>query len=108
MDYFYVSEILVGKVGWRFGYGCFFKDYFDWFVLLYDYVFYYWFVWEEQGLLKLIVVGEEKLGVENIVEMIQLFWFWLRFYKGVILNLFFIVYWIGECVFGWFIVEFLF
>ncbi|GAB1156926.1 hypothetical protein YWY31_29510 [Paenibacillus illinoisensis] len=108
MDHLHVSETLVGKAGWRFGYGRSFKDYPDRFALLYDYAFHHRLVREEQGLLKLTAAGEEKRGAENTAEMIQLFRFWLRLYKGAIPNLSSIVYWTGECAPGWSTAESLF
>lgn len=112
MEHLHVSEELVGKAGWRFGYGRSFKDYPDRFALIYDYAFHYRLIREEQGMLQLTSAGEEKLAAEKSTEktseMIQLFRFWLRLYKGAIPNLASIVYWTGECADEWSSTESLF
>ncbi|MDQ0719465.1 hypothetical protein QF049_000726 [Paenibacillus sp. W4I10] len=108
MEHLHISEELVGKGGWRFGYGRSFKDYPDRFALLYDYAFHHRLVREEQGTLKLSPAGEDKLAAEKTAEMIQLFRFWLRLYKGAIPNLSSIVYWTGECAQEWSTAESLF
>lgn len=108
MEHLHISEELVGRSGWRFGYGRSFKDYPDRFALVYDYAFHNRLIREEHCALKLTVAGEEKLGAENSAEMIQLFRFWLRLYKGAVPNLSSIVYWTGECAGDWSTTESLF
>lgn len=108
MEHLHISEELVGRSGWRFGYGRSFKDYPDRFALVYDYAFHNRLIREEQCALKLTAAGEEKLGAENAAEMIQLFRFWLRLYKGAVPNLSSIVYWTGECAGDWSTTESLF
>ena len=108
MEHLYISEELVGRAGWRFGYGRSFKDYPDRFALLYDYAYHHRLIREEQNLLRLTAAGEDKLSAENAAEMMQLFRFWLRLYKGAVPNLASIVYWTGECAGEWSTMESLF
>ncbi|MBU5352390.1 hypothetical protein KQI74_08875 [Paenibacillus barcinonensis] len=108
MEHLHIPEELVGKGGWRFGYGRSFKDYPDRFALVYDYAFHHRLIREDQGVLRMTAAGEEKLNADKAAEMIQLFRFWLRLYKGAVPNLSSIVYWTGECAADWSTTESLF
>lgn len=100
MEYLHVQEPLVGK-GWRFGYGRSYKEYPDRLALLYDFAFHHRYISEKNGVLELTVEGLASLEKEPENEMIQLFRFWLRQYKGAIPNLTSVVYWVGRCADRW-------
>ncbi|WP_339273229.1 hypothetical protein MKY59_19325 [Paenibacillus sp. FSL W8-0426] len=101
MEHLHIRETLVGKAGWRFGYGRSFKDYPDRFAFIYDYAYHHRLIRENRDGLELTSEGEDKLVTENGSEMVQMFRFWLRLYKGAIPNLASVVYWIGECAREW-------
>ncbi|PNQ83550.1 hypothetical protein [Paenibacillus polymyxa] len=101
MEHLHIAEPLLGKGGWRFGYGSSFKFYPDRMALLYDYARHSKYIEEKGDRVELTAKGEaqQELAIED--EMIQLFRFWLRLYKGAVPNLLSLVYWIGECARPW-------
>ncbi|MFB5763139.1 hypothetical protein [Paenibacillus medicaginis] len=101
IEHLHVAEPLLGKGGWRFGYGRFFKHYPDRLALLYDYAFYRKWIAEAGGLLVLTAKGEEALDIPTEEELIQLFRFWLRLYKGAVPNISSLIYWTSICAKSW-------
>ncbi|KKO51942.1 hypothetical protein [Paenibacillus sp. DMB20] len=97
----YVSEPLISKGTWRFGYGRSCAEYPDRFALLYDYAYARQWLKESGNRLVLTERGEEFLAEGNQVSVIQIFRFWLRLYKGAVPNLSSLVYWIGQCAKDW-------
>ncbi|MDP4096631.1 hypothetical protein OIN60_07595 [Paenibacillus sp. P96] len=101
MEHLHVAEPLLGKGGWRFGYGMFFKNYPDRFALMYDYAFHRKWIAEANGLLVLTAKGEEALDMSTEEELVQLFRFWLRLYKGAVPNISSLIYWTSVCAKSW-------
>lgn len=101
MEYLHVKEALVGKAGWRFGYGRSYKEYPDRLALLYDYAVHQRYLAERNGMLSLTEEGHQLLMKPSEEELVQIFRYWLRLYKGAIPNLASIVYWVGECANEW-------
>ncbi|MEK5061270.1 hypothetical protein BK126_11920 [Paenibacillus sp. FSL H7-0326] len=101
MEFLNIQESLLGKGGWRFGYGRTYKEYPDRLALLYDYAYHHRYVTEHDGLLELTSEGRASMEKALEEEMIQLFRFWLRQYKGAIPNVASVVYWIGRCAERW-------
>ncbi|WP_145023928.1 hypothetical protein [Paenibacillus sp. Y412MC10] len=101
MDMFHVSEPLLTKGGWRFGYGRSFNAYPNRMALLYDYAFYHRYIEENGSRLELSGKGAELLESGTKESMVQIFRFWLKLYKSAIPNLASLVYWTGECAKEW-------
>ncbi|MCP3743221.1 MULTISPECIES: hypothetical protein [Paenibacillus] len=101
MEHLHIAEPLLGKGGWRFGYGSSFKFYPDRMALLYDYARHSKYIEEKGDQVVLTTKGEAHQEHTIEQEMIQLFRFWLRLYKGAVPNLLSLVYWIGECARPW-------
>ncbi|NMO96989.1 hypothetical protein [Paenibacillus lemnae] len=100
-DTLHISEPLVAKGTWRFGYGRSCTEYPDRFALLYDYAFSQQWVQENGSCLALTEKGKEFQLSGNQVSVIQLFRFWLRIYKGAIPNLISLVYWTSQSARDW-------
>ncbi|WP_223066645.1 hypothetical protein [Paenibacillus caui] len=96
MEKLYVGEPLVGRAGWRFGYGRRFRDYPDRFALLYDYACHRGFIREQAGRLTLTELGDKAVQEETKEPLLCLIHFWLRLYKGPIPNLLSLIYWIDQ------------
>ncbi|WP_068617150.1 hypothetical protein [Paenibacillus tuaregi] len=101
MDTLHVSEPLVGKGGWRFGYGRTFKSYPDRLSFLYDYAYSRRFIEERNYQLRLTSLGELSVLEEKREPLIHLIRFWLKTYKAAIPNLLSLVYWICRCSKEW-------
>jgi hypothetical protein len=101
MDSFHISEILLSKGGWRFGYGRTYHVYPSRLALIYDYAFHVGYIQELEHRLKLTKLGHEWLERGENESMYQIFTFWLRLYKNPIPNLSSLVYWIGQCCTEW-------
>ncbi|USB34784.1 hypothetical protein [Paenibacillus sp. YPG26] len=101
MDSLHVNEPLVGKGGWRFGYGRTFKYYPDRLSLLYDYAYSQRLIEEKDFRLKLTSLGERFVLEEKRESLIHLVRFWLKTYKAAIPNLLSLMYWIYCCTQEW-------
>ncbi|WNS44511.1 hypothetical protein [Paenibacillus sp. MMS20-IR301] len=101
MNALQIAEPLLGKGGWRFGYGRAFEHYPPRFALLYDYARHRRWTSEEGYRLKLTSAGSVFLEEGKSEKLMQLFTFWLRLYKGAIPNLPSLVYWISHCAGSW-------
>ncbi|MEK4327658.1 hypothetical protein MKX70_17680 [Paenibacillus sp. FSL R7-0312] len=101
MNALQIAEPLLGKGGWRFGYGRACEHYPPRFALLYDYARHRRWISEEGYRLKLTASGEQFLEEGKSEKLMQLFSFWLRLYKGAIPNLPSLVYWISLSASRW-------
>lgn len=101
MESLHVSEPLVTKGGWRFGYGRTFSSYPNRFALLYDFAYYHEYIAEDGMKLSLTPKGTAVLDGGMKESMVQIFRFWLRLYKQAIPNLVSLVYWTSECAKEW-------
>ncbi|MWV44701.1 hypothetical protein GRF59_13865 [Paenibacillus sp. HJL G12] len=101
MEMLHVSEPLVSKGGWRFGYGRTFSSYPSRFALLYDFAYYHGYIAEDGLRLRLTAKGSEILDGGMQESMVQIFRFWLRLYKQAVPNLSSLVYWTSECAKEW-------
>ncbi|CAM2799098.1 hypothetical protein PASE110613_01310 [Paenibacillus sediminis] len=101
MESLHVTEPLVGKGGWRFGYGRRYKDYPTRFALLYDYAFHNRLIEERGAQLILTERGTEHVLESRQEPMTQIFRFWLRLYRGPIPNMTSLIYWIHSCAKEW-------
>ncbi|SET52034.1 hypothetical protein [Paenibacillus sp. NFR01] len=101
MNALHVPEPLLGKGGWRFGYGRACEHYPPRFALLYDYARHRRLITEEGHLLRLGPAGESFLAEGKSERMMQIFSFWLKLYKGAVPNLASLVYWISQVAGEW-------
>lgn len=97
-----VSEGVVQKGEWRFGYGRRFHNYPNRFSLMYDYAFYQGWIEESEGKLELTTAGVERLMNGAPYEPLQpVYRFWLKLYKNAVPNLLSILSWINDCTVKW-------
>lgn len=101
MNALQIAEPLLGKGGWRFGYGRACEHYPPRFALLYDYARHRRWLTEEGYRLQLTAAGDQFLEEGKSEKLMQLFSFWLRLYKGAIPNLTSLVYWISLSAGKW-------
>jgi len=101
LDELNVKEELVGKGGWRFGYGRRIKEYPNRFSLLYDYCFYNGLIEETDGSLALTEEGEAHVAQGKQADPGAIYQFWLKLYKNPIHNLQSIVHWIERLATDW-------
>jgi hypothetical protein len=101
LETFNVKEELVGKGGWRFGYGRKIKDYPNRFSLIYDYCYYNGYIHEGEGALILSPDGEAFLAEGRMTDPSALYQFWLKLYKNPIHNVQSLVHWIDRLAGGW-------
>ncbi|UQZ32392.1 hypothetical protein C2I18_01775 [Paenibacillus sp. PK3_47] len=101
MNAIQIPEPLLGKGGWRFGYGRACEHYPPRLALLYDYARHRRYIAEEGHRLKLTPAGDSLVAEGKSERMIQLFSFWLKLYKGAIPNLTSLVYWISASAGNW-------
>lgn len=101
MNALQIPEPLLGKGGWRFGYGRACEHYPPRMALLYDYARHRRYISEEGFRLKLTAAGETLLAEGKTERLMQIFFFWLKLYKGAVPNLPSIVYWISKSAGEW-------
>ncbi|WP_106767956.1 hypothetical protein [Paenibacillus faecalis] len=101
MSSLHITEQLISKGTWRFGYGRSCKEYPDRLALLYDYAYARQWIRETGNRLVLSERGKQFLDEGIEVSVIHIFRFWLRLYKGAVPNLSSLVYWIGRCAQDW-------
>ncbi|ULL15583.1 hypothetical protein DVH26_14695 [Paenibacillus sp. H1-7] len=101
LDRLSVKEETVGKTAWRFGYGRLFKDYPNRFSLIYDYCYYADLITEHNQVLALSEKGRERLSQARKEDIVQVYRFWLRLYKGAIPNLQSLVHWMDKLSKSW-------
>ncbi|WP_025692692.1 hypothetical protein [Paenibacillus zanthoxyli] len=105
MNSLHISEPLLTKGGWRFGYGRACEHYPPRLALLYDYARYRRWIAEEGQRLKLTSMGAAVLEEAKYESLLQIFSFWLRLYRGAIPNLPSLVHWISVSAYDWVTVE---
>lgn len=105
MNSLHLPEPLLGKGGWRFGYGRAGEHYPPRLALMYDYARHRRWITEEGFCLRLTAAGTAVLENRRCDQLMQIYSFWLRLYKGAIPNLPSLVYWIGTCSDQWVTVE---
>jgi hypothetical protein len=96
-----IQEELPSKGEWRFGYGRHFHHYPNRMSLLYDYCSYMKYFADNNLVLALSTIGEERLHNKPVNEMEQLYKFWLKLYKGPIPNLLALVHWMNSLAEQW-------
>lgn len=101
MNAFNVPETPLDKGGWRFGYGRAFEHYPARLALLYDYARHRRWISEEGFRLTLTHTGAGAAENGPDADLMQLFGFWLRLYKGAVPNLPSLAYWTGVCAKDW-------
>ncbi len=101
MNAIQIPEPLLGKGGWRFGYGRACEHYPPRLALIVDYARHRRWTTEEGSRLKLTLAGDTLLGQGKSEKLIQLYSFWLKLYKGAIPNLPSLVYWISVSAGKW-------
>jgi hypothetical protein len=105
LDRLSVKEEPVGKTAWRFGYGRMFKEYPNRFSFIYDYCYYQDLITEHNQVLALSEKGRERLTGDQKEDLLQVYRFWLRLYKGAIPNLQSLVFWLEKLTKTWVTVE---
>jgi lambda repressor-like predicted transcriptional regulator len=101
MDTFSVQEEAITKSAWRFGYGRRFKEYPSRFSFIYDYCFFHDLIIEKRDTLSLTEKGREKASQGYKEDMLQIYRFWIKLYKGAIPNLQSLVQWIDRLSASW-------
>lgn len=101
MNAIQIPEPLLGKGGWRFGYGRACEHYPPRLALLYDYARHRRYISEEGFRLQLTMAGETRVAEGKTESLMQLITFWLKLYKGAIPNLPSLVHWINVCAQEW-------
>ncbi|MFD2612036.1 hypothetical protein [Paenibacillus gansuensis] len=101
IELFSVHEDLIGKSGWRFGYGRKFKEYPNRLSLIYDYCFFHGMIEEREQRLLLTETGRQKAAEGKPENLLHVYKFWLRLYKGPIHNLVSLVHWIDKLSKQW-------
>lgn len=101
LDRLAVREELVGKVGIRFGYGRKFKEYPNRLSFIYDYCYYNHLIEEQPGKLRLTEAGDARVLTGSREDVLALYRFWLRLYKGPIPNVVSLVHWIDKLCQEW-------
>lgn len=101
LDSFAVREEQVMKGAWRFGYGRKFKEYPNRFSLIYDYCYFQGLIREDNGKLTLSEQGTTNVLQGKKEDIMQVYRFWLRLYKGPIANLQTLVLWTEKLASEW-------
>jgi hypothetical protein len=96
-----IKEDMVVKGSWRFGYGRKFKEYPNRFSFIYDYCYFNHWIVEQNGSLLLTESGTKKLLEGSKDNLVQVYRFWLRLYKGPIPNIQSMVQWIQRLAGTW-------
>jgi hypothetical protein len=96
-----VKEEMVTKGAWRFGYGRMFKEYPSRFSFIYDYCYFHHWIAEQNSILVLTDSGKDKLIEGSKENLVQVYRFWLRLYKGPISNIQSIVQWVQRLAGSW-------
>jgi hypothetical protein len=96
LDRLSVKEELVGKTAWRFGYGRMLKEYPNRFSFIYDYCYFQDWITEHNQVLALSIKGKEHIENSHQEDLLQVYRFWLRLYKGAIPNLQSLAHWLEK------------
>jgi hypothetical protein len=101
MDTFSLQEEAIAKSAWRFGYGRKFKEYPSRFSFIYDYCYFHDLIKEHEDVLCLTELGRETVELGRKEDMLQVYRFWIKLYKGAIPNLQSLVQWIDRLANSW-------
>ncbi|OKP82440.1 hypothetical protein A3844_12320 [Paenibacillus helianthi] len=101
MNAIQIPEPLLGKGGWKFGYGRACEHYPPRLALMVDYARHRRYTSEEGFRLRLTLAGETLLEQEKSEKLMQIYAFWLKLYKGAIPNLPSLIYWISVSAGKW-------
>jgi hypothetical protein len=101
LEYFSVYENGVTKSAWRFGYGRKYKEYPIRFSFIYDYCFFHDLIIEQGDSLALTDLGRELVTSNHKVDMLQVYRFWIKLYKGAIPNIQALVQWFDRLANVW-------
>jgi hypothetical protein len=101
LDRLSVKEEQVGKTAWRFGYGRMFKEYPNRFSFIYDYCYFQDWITEHNQVLALSAKGREHVESGLSDDLLQVYRFWLRLYRGAIPNLQSLVVWLDKLSTTW-------
>lgn len=96
-----VQEEPVRKTPWRFGYGRMFKEYPNRFSLIYDYCYFQELIAENDHRLELTEKGQASVLEGKREDLLDVYRFWLRLYKGAVPNLQSLVHWIEILARSW-------
>jgi hypothetical protein len=100
-----VTEAMVQKKAWRFGYGRRFKEYPNRLSLIYDYCYFHQLINEQHDILTLTEKGIEQMRQGKKEDLAEVYRFWLKLYKVPIKNLQSFVYWINQLAQQWVTVD---
>jgi hypothetical protein len=101
LDRLSVKEKPIGKTAWRFGYGRMFKEYPNRFSFIYDYCYFQDWITEHNQVLALSIKGREHIDSGVQEDLLQVYRFWLRLYKGAVPNLQSLVHWLERLSPAW-------
>jgi hypothetical protein len=101
METFSVQEEAIAKTAWRFGYGRRFKEYPSRFSFIYDYCYFHDLIREKGDALFLTDIGRERADLGQREDMLLVYRFWIKLYKGAIPNLQSLVQWIDRLANSW-------
>jgi hypothetical protein len=96
-----VKEATIAKTAWRFGYGRMGKEYPNRFSFIYDYCYFNGWITEQGHTLALSTKGKEWIQSDTQEDLLEVYRFWLRLYKGAIPNLQSLAYWLEKLVPTW-------
>ncbi|NHN28706.1 hypothetical protein [Paenibacillus agricola] len=96
-----VKEAMIAKTAWRFGYGRMAKEYPNRFSFIYNYCYFHGWITEYNQTLTLSTKGKEWIASDSEEDLLQVYRFWLRLYKGAIPNLQSLVFWLEKLVPTW-------
>jgi hypothetical protein len=101
----HIKEEIIPKGSWRFGYGRRIQEYPNRFSLIYDYCYFHNYIQEQQNKLILSNIGQQQLVLNQVLDPIDFYRFWLRLYQSPIYNLQSIVQWINRLCERWVTIE---
>jgi hypothetical protein len=101
LDCFALQEDGVTKTAWRFGYGRKFKEYPSRFSFIYDYCYFHELIVEQGDLLLLSDLGCEQVRANQRADLLQVYRFWIKLYKGAIPNIQVLVQWFERLAKDW-------
>jgi hypothetical protein len=101
MDCFSLQEEGITKSAWRFGYGRKFKEYPSRFSFIYDYCYFHDLIIEQRDTLILSDLGLEFVTFNKRVDMLQVYRFWIKLYKGAIPNIQALIQWFDRLAKTW-------
>lgn len=105
LDGMAVKEKPLSRGGWRFGYGRRFRDYPDRFSLIYDFCYYQDLIREGEGRLTLSETGRQRAAARRREDLVHIFKFWVRLYKGPIPNVMALTHWVKLLAARWITLE---